>query len=61
MPWFPDFVSAAELVRQQDRDAGRADPVGQYLRALDQRDARVLEDAWPGAARAAALVLTRAR
>ncbi len=48
MPWFPDFVSAAELVRLQDRDAGRADPVGQYLRALDERDARVLEDAWPG-------------
>lgn len=48
MPWFPDFVSAAELVRLQDRDAGRADPVGQYLRALDERDEHVLESAWPG-------------
>jgi hypothetical protein len=28
MPWFPDFVSAAELARRQTRAAGQADPVG---------------------------------
>jgi hypothetical protein len=48
MPWFPDFVSAAELARKQDRDAGRADPVAQYLTALNNGDAHPLEDAWPG-------------
>ena len=34
MPWFPDFAGAAELARRQRRQAGRADPVGQYLNAL---------------------------
>jgi SnoaL-like domain len=48
MPWFPDFVSAVELARQQTRAAGRADPVAQYLAALNKGDARLLEDAWPG-------------
>jgi len=48
MPWFPDFVSAVELARQQTRAAGQADPVAQYLTALGQGDARLLEDAWPG-------------
>ncbi|MBV9795945.1 MAG: nuclear transport factor 2 family protein [Actinobacteria bacterium] len=48
MPWFPDFVSAVELVRQQDRDRGRADPVGQYFSALNRGDPHVLESAWPG-------------
>ena len=28
MPWFPDFVGAVELARQQTRAAGQADPVG---------------------------------
>ena len=28
MPWFPDFVAAAELARREIRAAGRADPVG---------------------------------
>ena len=34
MPWFPEFVSAVELARQQTRAAGQADPVGQYFAAL---------------------------
>jgi hypothetical protein len=33
MPWFPDFVSAVELVRRQTRAAGQTDPVGQYFTA----------------------------
>jgi len=48
MPWFAEFVSAAELVRKQTRDEGRADPVAQYLRALNKGDTRLLEEAWPG-------------
>ena len=48
MPWFPDFVSAVELVRQQKRAAGRADPVGQYFAALDSGDTHALETVWPG-------------
>jgi ketosteroid isomerase-like protein len=48
MPWFPDFVSAAELARRQTRIAGQADPVGQYVAALNKGDTRVLETAWPG-------------
>ncbi|MEZ0448033.1 nuclear transport factor 2 family protein [Cellulomonas sp. ICMP 17802] len=48
MPWFPEFVSAAELARKQARDEGHADPVAQYLRALDTGDARDLEYVWPG-------------
>jgi limonene-1,2-epoxide hydrolase len=48
MPWFPDFVSAVELARRQTRTAGQADPVGQYVAALNKGDAHVLETAWPG-------------
>jgi hypothetical protein len=48
MPWFPDFVSAAELVRKQTRAASQADPVGQYFTALNDGDAHLLETAWPG-------------
>ena len=48
MPWFPDFVGAAELARRQRRAAGQADPVGQYLSALSHSDTRSLEDVWPG-------------
>jgi hypothetical protein len=48
MPWFAEFVSAAELVRKQTRDEGRADPVAQYLRALNKGDTRLLEESWPG-------------
>jgi SnoaL-like domain len=48
MPWFPDFVSAVELARRQTRDAGHADPVGQYLTALNTGDAHLLETEWPG-------------
>lgn len=48
MPWFPDFVSAAELVRKQTRAASQTDPVGQYLTALNGGDAHLLETAWPG-------------
>jgi len=48
MPWFPEFASAVELVRRQRRAAGQADPVAEYLAALNEGDARLLEDAWPG-------------
>ena len=47
MPWFPDFVSAGELVRRQTREAGHADPVGEYLTALSDGDAGLLETVWP--------------
>ncbi len=48
MPWFPDFVAAAELARKQTRALGRADPVGQYLTALNNGDTHLLETVWPG-------------
>jgi ketosteroid isomerase-like protein len=48
MPWLPEFSSAVELARAQTRTAGQADPVGQYFRALNNGDARALEDVWPG-------------
>ena len=48
MPWFPDFVSAAELARMELRAAGQADPVAQYLSALGDGRSQALETAWPG-------------
>jgi ketosteroid isomerase-like protein len=49
MPWFPDFIGAAELARRQARiEAAQADPVRQYFAALEQGDARLLESLWPG-------------
>ena len=48
MPWFPEFTAAVELARSQTRDAGQADPVGQYFAALNDEDPRALEDVWPG-------------
>jgi ketosteroid isomerase-like protein len=48
MPWFPDFVSAAELARRQARTAGLADPVGRYFKALNEGDTRAIETVWPG-------------
>jgi ketosteroid isomerase-like protein len=48
MPWFPEFVAAAELARREVRASGRADPVAQYLTALDTGDAHTLNTAWPG-------------
>jgi hypothetical protein len=48
MPWFPDFVNAVELARQQSRAADHADPVTQYLTALQQGDTQALETVWPG-------------
>jgi limonene-1,2-epoxide hydrolase len=48
MPWFPDFASAAALARQETRAAGQADPVRQYVAALNNGDTRALETAWPG-------------
>jgi len=48
MPWFPEFVSAAELARRDEHAQGAADPVAQYLAALDTGDSRGLERVWPG-------------
>jgi hypothetical protein len=48
MPWFPDFVAAVELARRDERAAGQADPVGQYLSAIERGDAGALESRWPG-------------
>ena len=48
MPWFPDFISAAELARRQTRAAGQADPVAQYITALNKGDIHALENVWPG-------------
>jgi ketosteroid isomerase-like protein len=48
MPWFPDFISALELARKQARQAGQADPVGQYFAALSRGDVEALELVWPG-------------
>jgi len=48
MPWFPDFASAMQLARQQKRAAGQADPVRQYVAALNDGDVRALETVWPG-------------
>jgi limonene-1,2-epoxide hydrolase len=47
VPWFPDFTNAAELARRSTRATGQADPVRQYLRALDDHDARALQEVWP--------------
>ena len=48
MPWFPEFVGAVELARLQTRAAGQADPVGQYVAALNEGDIHALETVWPG-------------
>jgi SnoaL-like domain len=48
MPWFPEFAGAVQLARKQTRDTGLADPVAQYLTALNKGDAHSLEDTWPG-------------
>src|SRR5256885_12007131 len=48
MPWFPEFASAAEMVRRQTRIEGRTDPVRQYLTALNRGDSGALEEVWPG-------------
>ncbi len=48
MPWFPDFVSAVELARGQTRSVGLADPVHQYLNALETGRTHELEEIWPG-------------
>jgi hypothetical protein len=48
MPWFPEFVSAVELARLQTRAARQADPVGQYVDALNKGDTHLLETVWPG-------------
>jgi hypothetical protein len=45
MPWFPDFVSAVELVRRPTRAAARVDPVTQYFTTLNTS---ALETVWPG-------------
>ena len=48
MPWFPEFSQAVELARRQVRAAGQSDPVAQFVAALNSRDTRALETAWPG-------------
>ena len=49
MPWFPDFVGAVELARQQTRSRGEADPVARYFSVLQTGAARDLERGpqWP--------------
>jgi limonene-1,2-epoxide hydrolase len=47
MPWFPDFVGAAELARIETRTAGREDPVTQYISALNNGKTGPLETVWP--------------
>ena len=44
MPWFPDFLGAAELARRQGRAAGQAHLVGRYLAALNSGRTQPLED-----------------
>lgn len=48
MPWFPDFVSAAELARRQSLPYEPEDPVTRYLSALSDGSPHALEAAWPG-------------
>jgi hypothetical protein len=48
MPWFPDFVAAVEVARQEAHAVGSADPAGQYLRAIEEGDVRPLASIWPG-------------
>jgi ketosteroid isomerase-like protein len=48
MPWFPEFASAAQLAREEVREAGLDDPVGEFLAALREGDPRILETVWPG-------------
>ena len=48
MPWFPEFTQALELARMQTRAAGQADPVAQYVKALNKGDTGALETVWPG-------------
>ena len=48
MPWFPEYVTAVELARRDARAVGQADPVAQYVRALQRGDTGELETAWPG-------------
>jgi ketosteroid isomerase-like protein len=48
MPWFPEFSLALELARKQARAAGQADPVTQFVAALNNGDTRALETVWPG-------------
>ena len=48
MPWFPDFVGAVELARRDTQNESRADPVAQYLRALEEGQSQLLEEVWPG-------------
>jgi ketosteroid isomerase-like protein len=48
MPWFPEFASAAQLAREEVREDGRADPVGEFFAALRAGDPRILEAVWPG-------------
>jgi hypothetical protein len=43
MPWFPDFVAAAELARRETRAAGQSDPVAHHVTALTRGDANALE------------------
>jgi hypothetical protein len=46
MPWFPEFSQA--LARRQIRAAGQADPVTQFVAALNNGDTHALETVWPG-------------
>jgi hypothetical protein len=48
MPWFPDFIGAVDLARRQTRAESQADPVGQYIAALNSGDTHPIETPLPG-------------
>ena len=48
MPWFPEFAGAVELARRRTLAEGRADPVGQYVTALNTGGADAMTSVWPG-------------
>jgi hypothetical protein len=48
MPWFPEFSTAIELARRDAQAYRQADPIAQYLKALDDGSPSELERVWPG-------------
>ena len=48
MPWFPEFASAAQLAREQTREAAWPIRWESSWRRCGQADPRILEAVWPG-------------